>query len=91
MGIDDYFDAGHFILISLFLIVLGSILLGWKHSCKDGELRNESTSNRMRVAGSSLVTTGSVALVLSIWLFSATVWGTRRVKVATRSYGPSAY
>lgn len=85
MGFDQYFDASHFILLSMFFIVIGALLLSWKQSCKDGELRNESTSNRMRISGATLVTAGSVALLLSAWLFSATVYGTRRVRV--RGYG----
>lgn len=87
MGIDQYFDAGHFILLSMFFIVIGALLLTWKESCKDGELRNQSTSSRMRIAGATLVTTGSVSLLLSIWLFSATVWGTRRVRVRSNAGG----
>lgn len=79
--INDYLDASHFLLISMFLIVIGSLLLTWETNCKDNELKNEKTSNRLRVSGASLVTTGAVATVLSLWLFSATVAGTRRVRV----------
>ena len=76
----DYLDASHFFLFSLFIIALGVIFMFWNTQCKDKQLK-PGAKKRLTMVGVAFITTGAVTALMTLWLFRATVYGTRRVKM----------
>ena len=83
MGLIQYLDASHFFIMSLLLITVGGILLGWKTQCRNNELKNSSTEESMRMAGSSILTAGCLPALISGYMWYQNVYRTVRISETT--------